>query len=776
MAHYVIRFARRTVVAALFVTAALAGITSGVLFAYASDLPQIAALDNYAPSTITRVHAADGQVIGEFAIQRRILVGYDEMAPRLREAIVAAEDGDFNRHVGLSISSIAIRLAHDVFDAVRDRLAGRRSRPAGGSTLTQQLARNLFPEAIGFTIGDLSIERKIKEALVAIQIEKRYTKREILTLYANHVPFGHGRYGVESAARLYFDKSAKDLSLEEAALLAGIVQRPARQSPFVDLKAATIRRDYALQRMAEEGYITRAEADAARARPVVVRGRLRSDQSVAPFFIEEVRKHLEQAWGEKPLYEGGLSVETTLDVRLQQAANRAVDKGLRALDTRRGFRSQDIKHALAEGQTPEGYRHERWDRPMAAGDIVPALVTSVNTAAAELRVGPYRAELRRDGMILATGRDWTRGVSPGRLFRPGDLIEVALLEIDPAAQTARVRLDQEPAVEGALVAIDNRTGQVRAMVGGYSFDRSKFNRAVQALRQVGSGFKPFVYAAAIDRGYTPLSIIVDEPTEFSNGENQPPYVPQNYDGKYEGPITLRHALEDSRNVPAVWMISQISPAQVVAYARRFGLTGPLQPYLSLALGATEASLIEMTSAYSVFPNQGVRMTPYLIAKVTDRDGNVLEENRPQAHDALRTDTAYVMTNLLRGVVQNGTARAALSLRWPLGGKTGTTDDYSDAWFIGFDPDLTVGVWVGHDERRPLGRAETGAQAALPIWMDVMEAYLADKDRETPPRFEPPSNIVFVADPATGPFAHSPLPGNVPPEELGEAFIAGTEPR
>lgn len=776
MAHYVIRFARRTVVAALFVTAALAGVTSGVLFAYASDLPQIAALDNYAPSTITRVHAADGQVIGEFAVQRRILVGYDEMAPRLREAIVAAEDGDFNRHVGLSISSIAIRLAHDVLDAVRDRLAGRRSRPAGGSTLTQQLARNLFPEAIGFTIGDLSIERKIKEALVAIQIEKRYTKREILTLYANHVPFGHGRYGVESAARLYFDKSAKDLSLEEAALLAGIVQRPARQSPFVDLNAATIRRDYALQRMAEEGYITRAEADAARARPVVVRGRLRSDQSVAPFFIEEVRKHLEQTWGEKPLYEGGLSVETTLDVRLQQAANRAVDKGLRALDKRRGFRSQDIKHALAEGQTPEGYRHERWDRPMAAGDIVPALVTSVNTAAAELRVGPYRAELRRDGMVLATGRDWTRGVSPGRLFRPGDLIDVALLEIDPAAQTARVRLDQEPAVEGALVAIDNRTGQVRAMVGGYSFDRSKFNRAVQALRQVGSGFKPFVYAAAIDRGYTPLSIIVDEPTEFSNGENQPPYVPQNYDGKYEGPITLRHALEDSRNVPAVWMISQISPAQVVAYARRFGLTGPLQPYLSLALGATEASLIEMTSAYSVFPNQGVRMTPYLIAKVTDRDGNLLEENRPQAHDALRTDTAYVMTNLLRGVVQNGTARAALSLRWPLGGKTGTTDDYSDAWFIGFDPNLTVGVWVGHDERRPLGRAETGAQAALPIWMDVMEAYLADKDRETLPRFEPPSNIVFVADPATGPFAHSPLPGKVPPEELGEAFIAGTEPR
>ena len=755
MANYVIlRFARHALLVALFVTAALLGIVSGVLFAYAGDLPQVSALDDYAPSTITRVYAVNGDVIGEFAIQRRVVIRYDDIGQRMREAIISAEDADFNSHVGLSMSRILITLVRDVIER----------RMAGASTLTQQLARNLFPEDIGF---HKSWERKVKEAIVALQIEKRYTKREILTFYSNQIHFGHGTHGVEAAAQLYFGKHAKDLSLEEAALVAGIIQSPARQSPYVDMNAAMRRRNYVLQRMAEEGYITKQQANAANQRPIVVHGQPQPAQSIAPFFVEEIRKHLEDRFGAKQLYENGLAVRSSLDVALQRAANLAIDRGLRQLDKRRGFRRSVVTNIFTSGQTLDRYRHERWNRPIAEGDIVPALVTAVSPAAAHLRVGVYHGELRRDGFA------WTRRTAATDLFKQGDLIELAITNIDPVQHTVGGTLEQTPVAEGALLAIDNRTGQIKAMVGGFSFERSKFNRAIQAYRQVGSGFKPFVYTTAIDRGFTPISTISDTPVSFPAGPGQPPYEPQNYDGKYEGTITLRHALEESRNVPAVRMMEQLGPQQVVTYARRFGLTGALEPYLSLALGATEETLLEMTSAYSVLPNQGIRMTPYSILKVSDRDGNVLEENRPQAHDAIRADTAFVMTNLLRGVVRRGTGARAASLNWPIGGKTGTTDDFSDAWFIGFDPDITVGVWVGHDERKPLGPSETGAVAALPIWMDFMQAYLATQDREHPPQFLPPRNIVFLAvNRSTGTAAPAQEDGGA----VGEAFIAGTEPR
>jgi penicillin-binding protein 1A len=391
----------------------------------------------------------------------------------------------------------------------------------------------------------------------------------------------------------------------------------------------------------------------------------------------------------------------------------------------------------------------------------------VTPTSAQVRLGIYRGELGRSDFA------WTRRTAATDLFKPGDLIEVSITSLNETSRTVAVALEQTPLVEGALVAIDNRTGQIKAMVGGFSFERSKFNRAVQAYRQVGSGFKPFVYTAAIDRGFTPVSTLTDEPMSFPSGAGQPPYTPKNYDGLYEGTITLRHALEDSRNVPAVWMMNQLGPTQVVSYARRFGLSGTLQPYLSTALGAGEGTLVEMTSAYSVFANQGIRMTPYSILKVSDREGNVLEENRPESHDAIRADTAFVMTNLLRGVIQHGTGAQAAALKWPLGGKTGTTDDNSDAWFLGFDPDMTVGVWVGHDERKTLGPSETGAVAALPIWIEFMQAYLAGKDRDTPPQFARPSNIVFLTmdGSRTGPSS-----GASEIRDVGEAFISGTEPQ
>ena len=750
---YVIRLAGHAGLAALFIVTALLGVFSGVMFAYAGDLPLISELDQYAPSAITRIYAANGETLGEFAIERRLVIPYDDISPHLRQAIISAEDKDFNNHFGLSVSAMLIRLSNDI---VRRRMV------AGASTLTMQLARGLFAEEIGFTLGDKSPERKIKEILVAIQIEKRYTKREILTLYCNQTYFGHGTHGVEAAARLYFGKRAKDVTIDEAAMLAGIIQTPARQSPFVDRAAAARRRNYALQRMAEDGYISQEQAAELRKKPIVVRGQPQPLRSVAPFFTEEVRKYLEQKYGAKTLYEEGLSVHTGVDIRLQRAANRAVDRGLRLVDKRRGYR-RDKPNVIAQGGDLRAYKNDRWSQPIAEDDVVPAVVMSVSPTAAVARIGEQSLELRGDAIA------WTRRAPPA-LFKVGDLIDLRVVKVGESAAVGSVLLEQTPLVEGALVAIDNRTGQIRAMVGGFNFDRSKFNRATQAHRQVGSLFKPFVYTAAIDRGFTPSSIIVDEPVSYTAGPGQPLYSPKNYDGKYEGGVTLRRSLEQSRNVPAVKMMETLGPAQVIGYAKRFGIESGLEPYLSLALGAADLTLMDMTSAYSVFPNGGVRMRPYPIVNITDRNGNLLEETKPQPQDAIRADTAFVMTNLLRGVVQRGTAASASKLGWPLGGKTGTTDDYGDAWFIGFDPDITVGVWVGHDERKPIGHNETGGVAALPIWTDFMRAYIDTRDPKNPPDFVPPGNIVFLPiNPATGTQADEGATG------ISEAFIAGTQP-
>ena len=761
MAHYVIRVARGAGLIALFVIAAVLGVASGVIFAYVGDLPQISALDDYAPSTISRVYGAHGEVVGEFAVQRREVVPYEAISPKLRQAILAAEDAEFEQHFGLSVPHIAMAATGDILRGVRDAVTGRRSRPRGASTITQQLARGLFPDAVGYQIGDVSPERKIKEALVAIQIEKRYTKREIFTLYANQMYLGEGAYGVEAAARTYFGKSAKDLTLDEAAMIAGIFQTW-RNAPTANMDRAKRRRAYVLQQMADERYITQKEADEAMARPIAIAPAAARTDSTAPYFVEEVRKHLEERYGAKRLYENGLSIQTALDVPLQQAANRALDEGLRRLDKRRGFRKPS-RNVLAEHHALDTFHHPRWDRPMNAGDIVPAVVTSADAATIQLRAGALKVTVDRKGFA------WTNKKSGTDLVKAGDLVEARLVTVDGATKTGAGTLEQPSAIEGAVLAIDNRTGQIRALVGGFSFERSKFNRATQAYRQVGSAFKPFVYTAAIDRGYTPASILIDAPVSFPGGAGSPAYAPQNYDRRFEGAVTLRHALEQSRNVPAVRVMDQLGPRQVILYARRLGLESPLPPYLAVALGAAEATLTEMTSAYSVFPNQGVRMRPYAVLKVTDRAGNVLEENRPESKDAIRADTAFVITSLLRGVVQRGVAALAASLNWPLGGKTGTTDDYTDAWFIGFDPDITLGVWIGLDQKRPIGHNQTGSEAALPVWMDVMKAWIGN--RTTPPTFDPPGNIVFVpVDKVSG---GPVLPGT--PGAITEAFIAGTQP-
>jgi len=730
------RWFRRFGLVALFLAAAIAGTAGGVLFAFADDLPQISQLDDYSPGTITRVLGRGGAVVGEFATERRELVKYDEIPEVLRQAILSAEDKDFFSHSGLNFKRIAVT-------AVRRAL--RLQRFGGASTLTQQLARKLF------LTDDYSWERKAKEALLAIQIEKRYTKQEIFAMYCNKMYWGHGAYGVEAASQLYFAKSVSQLTLDEAALIAGLLQGNVRQSPYVNMKEAVARRNYVLGRMAVNGFIAAEAAAAARERPIVTYGDPVRVQSVAPYFLETVRAHLEKHYDAKAVYEGGLTVTTGLDVDLQRAANRALDAHLRALDKARGFR-KPTRNVLDEKQALDTFRHPRWTRELAPADIVPALVMGTEGGVIRVRVG------RLFGTIARQGYAWTKRRAED-LVRAGDLIEVKVGKVG-AVGVFDADLEQPPLLEGAAVAIDNHTGQILAMVGGESFDRSQFNRATQAKRQVGSLFKPFVYTAAIDKGYTAVSLVDDVPTSFEAGPGQAPYEPQNYDKEFLGPITLRRALEQSRNVPAVAMMQTLGPAEVIKYPRQLGVTTPLPEFLSVAIGAAEGTLLEMTSAYSAYPNQGIRMAPITVLGVSDRDGNVLEQYRPEPHEALRADTAFIVTELLHGVVEHGTAGSARDLNWPLGGKTGTTDDYTDAWFIGFDPDITIGVWIGFDLKKVIADKATGTTVALPLWKDIMRTWVERRRAELaePPQFVRPGNVVLVTLP-TGP----------------EYFIVGTEP-
>ena len=730
------RWFKRFGLVLLFLAAAVAGTTGGVLFAFVDDLPQISQLDDYAPGTITKVLGRNGAVVGEFATERRQIVTYDDIPEVLRQAVVSAEDADFFTHSGLNLKRITVT-------AVRRVL--RLQRFGGASTITQQLARKLF------LTDDYSWERKAKEALLAIQIEKRYTKPEIFAMYCNKMYWGHYAYGVEAASQLYFAKSVKSLNLDEAALIAGLLQGNVRQSPYVNPEAALARRNYVLSRMATEGFITADAAAAAKKRPIVTYGDPARVQSVAPYFLETVRAQLEKNYDAKTVYEGGLTITTGIDVELQRAANRALDAHLRTLDKARGFR-KPARNVLTEQRSLDTFRHPRWTRDLVPGDVVPALVMSLDAGVIRVRVA------RNFGTIAKTGYAWTKKRAED-LVKPGDLIEVKIGKSN-AAGVFDADLEQPPILEGAIVAIDNHTGQILAMVGGSSFDRSQFNRAIQAKRQVGSLFKPFVYTAAIDKGYTAASMLADVKMSFPAGPNQPLYEPQNYDKEFQGPLTLRRALEQSRNVPAVAMMETLGPAEVLKYPVRLGVTTPLPEYLSVAIGAAEGTLLEMTSAYSAFPNQGVRMTPATVLSVSDREGNILEQYRPEPHDALRADTAFIMTELLHGVVENGTGVAAKELHWPLGGKTGTTDDYTDAWFIGFDPDITIGVWIGFDQKKVIADKATGTTIALPLWKDVMKVWVDRRRKELgePPQFTRPANVIVVNLP-TGP----------------EFFIVGTEP-
>jgi penicillin-binding protein 1A len=681
------------------------GATAGVLFVYNSDLPQINSLEDYHPSLVTDVRADDGQVIGSFALERRIVVSYDQIPELVKDAIISVEDQNFRTHWGIDIYGIARA-------ALKDMMAGRVVE--GGSTLTQQLSKNLF------LTPERHFRRKVQEAMLAIQIERYYTKDQILTMYVNQLFMGHGQYGFAAAADFYFGKQMKDLTVAEAAMLAALPRSPINYSPILHPDRARMRRDYAVDRMVAERKITVAQGEEAKLQQIKIAEKQRPDE-LAPYFVEELRRYLEKKYGTFAVHEGGLKVDSTLNVEAQKAANAAVRAGLREYDKRHGWRGAD-RNLIDEGvEDLHSYELPDWKLPIRTNDIVPGIVMDLTKTGANVRIGTYLAQLTPQDIA------WTNAKAASDILKQGDVALFQIRSISPADGKVGVTLEQKPKVQGSFVAIDPKTGEIKAMVGGYDFDESKFNRATQAMRQTGSSFKPFVYAASIDMGLKLDDTIVDAPVSFGG------YSPGNYDGKFEGTIGIRHAFAESRNVPAVKLLAKLGVQNLVPYVRRFGITSKIEPVLPIALGAADVTLIEMVSAYSTFPNDGVRVVPQMIRRVTDYEGNVLEENFAELRDVIPLETARTMVELMQEPIKptTGTATAtkAQELKRPVAGKTGTTNDFTDAWFIGYTPSLVAGAWIGYDEKVTLGDKETGGRAALPIWMDFIREVYKDKPVE-----------------------------------------------
>jgi penicillin-binding protein 1A len=732
----------------ILVGSALAlGALFGAYIAIKDNLPSITELESMKPKLITTVYAASGEPIKEFAEQRRVEVPFEQIPDMLIKGIIATEDNRFYIHSGVDYRGILRAIRDDVPRILRGR------RPQGGSTITQQLARDLFLHR------DVSLRRKLKEMFLAREIEKKYSKRKILELYCNRFYLGHGAWGVQSASNLFFGKSVKDLSLEEAALIAGIFQLPSRYSPYDNPKGTLDRRNHVLNRLVEERYISKDQAEAAKKSPLKVIPLRRTNEEFGAYFFEEVRKYIQKNYGSDALYSAGLKVYTTLDPTLQKYAESALRRGLRDIENQKDGWRADKVNLLTAG--PEAKKNlvariqdeleDQWllsweNQLLEPQEVYDAVVLAAGRAEATVRVKNYAGKMTNKDIA------WTRAGSLNSLIKRGDVIQVKVNIVDEAKKEAQVSLDQSPVRNGGFLAIEPQTGQIKAMAGGYSYRVSQFNRAMQAPRQTGSAIKPFIYTAAIENGFTPASLIVDEPHTFIDRWNGEPWSPKNYDRQYKGAVTLRVGLEESRNVVTAKLLDYISPQVGVDYCRRFGITSPLYPYLALSLGAFEVTLAELVSGYSVFPNKGVRFKPYFIARVEDKDGNVLEGTRPESEEVISPQTAYVMTYLMQGVVREGTGAAASILDWPLAGKTGTTDKYSDAWFIGFSPSLCAGVWVGNDRQVCLGERQTGAAAALPIWQDFFSRVIEDKKKAeagigaeevVPEDFEVPPNLVFI---------------------------------
>ncbi len=811
----------------LILLSILTGVAGGVLYSLYSELPDIVRLEKFRPSLVTKVYDRDEELIGEFFIERRALVSYEDLPDNFVKALVAVEDKRFWDHFGI-----------DVIGLVRAIIANFKARRfvEGASTITQQLTRVLFlsPEK--------KLPRKIKEWMLAIQIEQKYwklasfglddkalknlkkeklpdeilenvklikdigfvseveflkavkkqiggksttkykeqlikyagrtpeqvkkkAKQKILELYANQLYLGHGTYGVQSAAKLYFGKEIGELDLGECAMLAGLPQRPAAYSPVTKPDLAKKRQNHVLNRMVVEGVITPKERKAAFEEPFEKKELPEYQVDKAPYFVEHVRQYLEERYG-RGLYQDGLQVHTTINLALQEKAQSILKKHLRDIQRRHKFTlfDRDKPPEEIEERVKHFERHE-WKNSPQKGDVLHAIVTKVSSKQIDVRLGEYV------GTMTKKGFGWLLK-NPAKVLKVDDIVLVQINEFNEEKKTLSLKLDMEPLLEGALLSIDSKTGYVLAMVGGYDFYRSKFNRSVQALRQPGSSFKPFVYLTALERGFTPANILIDEKVCFAIDEHsKKTWCPKNFSPTYKGPLTLRRGLETSTNIIAAKLLDQTGPHAVIDTARRLGVSTYLNPYPSLSLGGSEVYLWELVSAYCAFANRGYRVEPIFVTKVIDSEGNILEENVPRAQQVISEDVNYLLVSMMEGVVQRGTATAAKALGRPLAGKTGTTNDSTNALFIGYSPSLATGVWVGYDQnRKSIGRKETGGKAALPIWIDFMKQALKDTPVE---EFPIPAGVSFVQiDSKTGLLA-SPRCGGNP---FTEVFKKGTEPR
>jgi len=746
-----------------------AALVGGYLY-ISQDLPRISSLRDYRPAIISTVFDEHHRKIAEFFRERRVVVGLPEVPPLLVKAFVAAEDSRFYQHQGVDPFSI-------LRAALKNLEAGTIKQ--GGSTITQQVTRSflLTPER--------SYIRKIKEVILSYRIEKDFSKEEILFLYLNQIYLGHGAYGVQAAAENYFGKSVKDLSLAECAILAGLPQAPTRYSPFRNPEQARARQVYVLNRMVEEGFISRPQANEALAVKLDIKPRRNIYVEEVPFYTEHVRRYAEAKFGADTLYTQGLQIYTAVNIDLQKAAEQEVNRGLQELDKRQGYRGVLKSVPPADIEATAREQQAELDRTgLEPGTVVQAVVAQVSdaTKTVTVRLG------REQGVISLADMDWARKPNPdvshleakvrqpSAVLKPGDVILAKVKERPKAAREPwRLALDQEPLVQGALLCLETGTGRVKAMVGGRDFTESQFNRAIQSRRQPGSSFKPIIYAAALDRKfndprkvYTPATVIIDSAVVFEDRVRDQTWKPKNYRDTFYGPTLLREALAQSRNVVTVKILQDIGVDYTIDYARKLGITTDLTRTLSLALGSSGVSLFELARAYSVFANQGQLVEPVFTTKIVDRDGTVLEEEAPDRRQVIEKDTAFLMTSLLESVVQHGTGQRMKALGRPSAGKTGTTNDMYDAWYVGYTPDMVTGVWVGFDTEAPLGKAETGASAASPIWLGFMKRALAG----VPVRnFEPSEGIVFAKiDAETGL-----LPVPESRKTIFECFKDGTVP-
>ncbi|HZY63452.1 MAG TPA: PBP1A family penicillin-binding protein [Edaphobacter sp.] len=688
---------------ALLAASAIFGAMCGLMMIYSINLPEMADLARYRPSTTTELLDVHGKVFGSFALERRVVVPYADFAPVLREAIISIEDKSFESNWG-------VNLVRAVEAAYRDLHEDQRAQ--GASTITMQLARNLFLSS------EKTYSRKLQEIILSMQIERRFTKQQIFELYANQIYLGRGTYGFEAGSEYYFSKHARDLTLPEAALLAALPKGPEYYSPVRYPERALKRRNLVINEMLQDHKITRTQAEAAKKAPLGLHIEAPAN-SIAPYFVEEVRRQLEKEYGVEEVHGAGLRVYTTLDLGLQEAANKAVLDGTATYERREGWKG-NLKNVVLSGLDMASYKHPDWTQPIERGSYVHGVVTSVAAKKVVVKLGDKEAVMTPEDWA------WTQNIDGDSFLRNGDIVYLRIEGTRPDG-TLRASLQQDSGAQAALMAIDNATGEVVAMVGGRDFALSQFNRATQAERQAGSSFKPYVYTTAFESGAKPTDIIVDGPTTFPTPSG--PYTPHNYERDYRGAMTLTSAFAESRNIPALKLAYRYGIRKVIATAHRFGVTSEMPAFLPVAIGAADVTLYEQVGAYSVFPNDGIRIEPHYIRRVTQANGLPLDQKPPEINEVISVDTAREMMQLLQAVVRMGTGAAASQLKHPLGGKTGTTNNYTDAWFVGFSPSVTCGTWIGYDSRQSLGDKETGARAALPIWMDFMRVAIAHKPEE-----------------------------------------------